>query len=501
MCLNNYCFNFQKFSKSKVAIFISGPGNLEYPWALETALRLKNAGALVTIFDISDYSLKYSARIKVLGKTLPIKTRKILRRTLLRQNTKIENRISYICSLNDITYIRRESRKTVNKHYPGKLVKISDFKDVYWGLLRASKIIHTHLSSKYKKNLADDDLVPLSLVLGIRESIIETFDFIQTISSTEFSYYFACNGRQPVQAALSTYLRQLGCSVYLYEGGGGYIFPEILNRHIDYWETSPANYIENQAKILCPERSKQIDPDLTEKVVSAFQTRNFIPYALDFLTENSSKFDEASLGTANNYAFFATSQFEFSVLIEREKKSEVFQNQIEAVTFILKNLNPNDKLFIRLHPSDPNMPTQHDSEWEIFRTHSQVEIIDSDNRLNSYQLARSMRANFVWESTIGYEFALTNIPVAIMSSEAIYASCIPENCVDDDEKLKTFLMNPFPPRFKSLMSYANYLAQGGFQIKTSREEPGRKIFLLDEQVDVYKKIFNLLPDRIRINIT
>lgn|GEM_PF-6842951 len=501
MCLNDECFDFQRFSKSKVAVFISGPGNLEFPWALETAMRLKRVGAQVTVFDVSDYSLKYSARIKVLGRQLPIKARKILRRTLLKQNTRIENKVSHICALNDITYFRSESGKKVNKYYSRKLVKISDFKDVYWGLLRASKIIHTHLSSKYKKNLIDDSLVPLTLVLGIRESILETFNFIQTISSTEFSYYFACNGRQPVQAALSTYLRQLGCSVYLYEGGGGYIFPEILNRHIDYWETSPANYIENQAKILCQKRLRQTNPDLTEKVVSAFQTRNFIPYALDFLTENSSKFDEASLGIGNNYAFFATSQFEFSVLVEHEKKSEVFQNQIDAVTFILKNLNPSDKLFIRLHPSDPNMPTQHDSEWEIFRTHSQVEIIDSDNRLNSYQLARSMRANFVWESTIGYEFALTNIPVAIMSSEAIYASCIPENCIDDDEKLKAFFINPLPPKSTFLLSYANYLAQGGFQIKTSREEPSRKIFLLDEQVDVYKKMFNLLPDRIRINIT
>ena len=39
------------------------------------------------------------------------------------------------------------------------------------------------------------------------------------------------------------------------------------------------------------------------------------------------------------------------------------------------------------------------------------------------------------------------------------------------------------------------------RIKTSNEEPGRKIFIFGEQVDVYKKIFNLLPDRIRINIT
>jgi hypothetical protein len=129
MCLNDCCFSFQKFSKSKVAVFISGPGNLEFPWALETALRLKNTGAQVTVFDVSDYSLAYSARIKVLGKQLPIKTRKILRGSLLKQNTRIENRISNICSSNDIPYFTSKSSKTLNKHYSRKLVKISDFKD------------------------------------------------------------------------------------------------------------------------------------------------------------------------------------------------------------------------------------------------------------------------------------------------------------------------------------------------------------------------------------
>jgi hypothetical protein len=501
MCLNDCCFNFQKFSKSKVAVFISGPGNLEFPWALETALRLKNTGAQVTVFDVSDYSLTYSARIKVLGKQLPIKTRKILRGTLLKQNTRIENRISHICSSNDIPYFRSKSSKTINKHYPRKLVKISDFNDVYWGLIKANEILHTHLSSKYKKNLTDDDLVPLSLVMGIRQSIMETFDFIQNISPTEFSYYFVCNGRQPVQAALSTYLRNRGCCVYLYEGGGGYVFPEILNRHIDYWETSPANHIESQSKILCLKKVKNFDEDLTSRVILTFRTQTSIPYGLDFLTKTSPKFDAARLGGANNYAFFATSQFEFSILHKYKRKAQFFQNQIDAVQSILSNINANDKLFIRLHPSDPNMPIQHDREWEIFRTNSQVEIIDSDNRLNSYSLAKSMKANFVWESTIGYEFAVANIPVAIMSESALYAPCMEEICVYDEERLKKFLTNPISPKFKSLLSYANYLAHGGFQIEYSREEPCRRIFLLDEQVDIYKKIFKLLPDRIRINIT
>jgi hypothetical protein len=76
-----------------------------------------------------------------------------------------------------------------------------------------------------------------------------------------------------------------------------------------------------------------------------------------------------------------------------------------------------------------------------------------------------------------------------------------EVCVYDEEKLKKFLTNPILPKFESLLSYANYLAHGGFQLEYSREEPGRRIFLLNEQVDVYKKVFNLLPNRIRINIT
>ena len=501
MCLNNYCFNFQKFSKSKVAIFISGPGNLEYPWALETALRLKTAGAHVTVFDISDYSLKYSARIKIFDKILPVKTRRILRWTLLKKNTRIEQRFSKFCTDNEIPYFREISNKTVNEYRLKKHVKISDFNSVKWGLISANKIIHTHLSSKYKKNLVDQDLVPLSLVIGIQESVMETLDFIKLISTQEFAYYFVCNGRQPVQAALTTYLRSQGSCVYLYEGGGGYVFPDILTKHIDYWETSPANHIETQSKILCPKKLNNIDRDITDKVISAFRTQSFMPYVLNYLTNNSPKFDKKRLAVANNYAFFTTSQYEFSILNEQRKNPKYFQNQIDAIQSIVNNLNSNDKLFIRVHPNDPNMPTQPEPEWEIFRSNNQIEIIDSNDRLNSYNLAKYMRANFVWESIIGYEFAVTNIPIAVMSDAAIYAPCMPEICVYDEEMLRKFIMQPILPKFESLLSYSYYLAQGGFPIKTSYEEPDRKIFLLNERVDIYKEIFKKLPDKIRIYIT
>jgi len=501
MCLNNDCFSFRKFSKSKVAIFISGPGNLEYTWGLETALRLKNEGAHVTVFDISDYSLKYSARIKLFNRMLPIKTRKILRWVLLKKNTRIENSFSKICTENEISYFRKKSNKIVNEFVLNKFVKISDFNSVNWGLIKANEIIHTHLSSKYKKNLVGQDLIPLSLVIGIRESVMETLDFIKAISTQEFAFYFVCNGRQPVQAALTTYLRSKGNCVYLYEGGGGYVFPDILTKHIDYWETSPANHVETQSKILCSRKLNNADITLTDKVISAFRNQSFVPYVLNYLTNDSPRFDEARLGGSENYAFFTTSQYEFSILNQQIKNPHYFQTQIDAVQSILNNLNPNDKLFIRVHPGDPNMPTQPEPEWEVFRKNRQVEIINSNDRLNSYDLAKYMRANFVWESIIGYEFAVTKIPVAVMSEAAIYAPCMPEICVYDEAMLKKFIKHPILPKFESLFSYSNYLAQGGFPIQTSHEEPGRKIFLLNQRVDIYKEAFKKLPDKIRIYIT
>lgn len=501
MCLNNECFDFQKFSKSKVAVFISGPGNLEFPWALETAMRLKGAGAQVAVFDISDYALKYSARIRLFNKILPVKTRRILRWILLKKKARIEQRFSKICSDHGILYSRKKSRTTVNEYRLNKLVKISDFNTVNWGILKANQLIHTHLSSKYKKNLLGEDLVPLWLVNGIRESVLETLDFIKSISSQEFDYYFVCNGRQPVQAALTGHLRSQRNCVFLYEGGGGYVFPEILTKHIDYWETNPANHIETQSKILCPKKLDKIDQSTTDKVMSAFRNQSSIPYVLNYLTNNSPKFDEQRLGVANNYAFFTTSQYEFSILNEQVRNPKYFQNQVHAIRSILNSLNPNDKLFIRIHPNDPNMPSHSEPEWEVFRENKQIEIIHSNDRLNSYDLAKYMRANFVWESIIGYELALTDMPVAVMSEAAVWAPCMPEICVFDEKMLRKFIVHPSRPKFESLLSYLNYLAQGGFPIKTSHEEQGRKIFLLDEQVDVYKKVFNLLSDKIRINIT
>ena len=77
---------------------------------------------------------------------------------------------------------------------------------------------------------------------------LKTSKFIQKYKKNKLDAAFVANGRQPVQAAVTLGLRQAKISVITYEAGGGYVFPDILKKRIDYFFTSPANAIEFQGK-------------------------------------------------------------------------------------------------------------------------------------------------------------------------------------------------------------------------------------------------------------
>ena len=149
MCLNGICFSFSNYTGKKVAVFISGPGYLEYPWALETASRLKEVGAEVMVFDLSDFASPYAMRIKVLGLVLPIKSRRILRSIFLNRKYRIENILKDVCERKGIKYER--SSISQSRHNQGGLIQLNSLEGQKWGNLDAFKIAQSTLSSFAKR--------------------------------------------------------------------------------------------------------------------------------------------------------------------------------------------------------------------------------------------------------------------------------------------------------------------------------------------------------------
>jgi hypothetical protein len=500
VCFNGRCFNFEQFKGKRVAVFISGPGDLEYSWALETALRLNGAGAKTTMIDLSDYSLRYSARIRFLGFRLHHRSRRFLRSLFLSGKMRIENKVSTICREHDIEWARFFSKSSLGKFFYSRKTTLTKLKGVHWGPIDAEKIIHSTFSSNYRRSIGSDEQLGMKKVLEIEGAISQTLKFLQTFKFEEYTHFFMANGRQPVSACLTLFLREKGKGVYLYESAGGYVFPELLDSYLDYWESSPANPAELQAKVMCEQNFKNVELVLLAQVSEIIKSRSSIAYSVNYLTDSPTYLQVDRSLLSRVFVFFATTDWEFSILYSSSGAKSDFVSQFDAVQAIISNLEPQESLIIRLHPSDPNKSAPADDGWQKFALDRRVIIIPPESRIDSYKLAADADGNFVWTSFLGYELALRGIPVAVMG-EAIYAKCFPENYLLSHEGLEDFMQHPSPPSLELIDRYTNYLARGGFEILSSKTYPGRRIFIHGQQVDTFRKVFGFITDKIRLKIS
>jgi hypothetical protein len=496
MCLNGNCFVFSKYAGKKVAVFISGPGYLEFPWALETASRLKDSGADVSIIDLAEYATPYAMRLRILGKWMPIGARRFLRNVFLTNKSLVENVLCKSCLDKKIKYVRECIPSLVE--VKSELIPLNSVTGQTWGHLDAFDICHSTFSSFFKRNLEPTDLVDKRFVLGIEHAIKQASAQVDDFKKNQFCAVFLANGRQPVQAELALGFRSQGLEVILYEAGGGYVFPSLLRKRIDYFFTSPLNHFEHISKVSCPTKIENGDLELASVVEENVLSRDIIPFRLNFLTENPSTFDHSRLAEGRNFAFFSTSEWEISVLHGEKfswEKERFFQNQIASVDSILSLLGENDRLFIRLHPSDPGNKSDAEDKWKVFDGNPKVVVYSPHSRVNSYELALKMDGNFVWASFLGYELALRGVPIAVVG-DAFYAQCFGDKWIRSVSSLKHFIDNPQPISRDYLFPYSNYLATGGFEIRETQTDENRRIIMGGIRVDKARMIFKLLPQKL-----
>ena len=492
MCLNGVCFRFSDYAGKKVAVFISGPGYLEYPWALETASRLKHAGAEVMIFDLSDFASPYAMRIKVLGIMLPIRSRHILRSILLNKQSKIENVLRKVCLEKRIEYSRIKIPSSRQIQFGS--IQLKSLKGQRWGPLDAFEITQSTLSSFEKKSLGPNEYVSKALVSNIKFAIKQTELVLSDLKQFHIDTVFLANGRQPTQATITLEFRNNGTEVVLYESGGGYIYPSVLKKRLDYFLSSPANSEELRQKIMCKTFFQKGDVELAKFVHENIRKRDLIPYKLNYLTDDPTSFEVEEAKNGRNFAFFSTSEWEISILQEEPHTAIQggFPNQVAAVQAIIDLLHDGDRLYLRLHPSDPGNHAEAESKWDDFKNHPKVTIFPPGSRINSYEIAQKMDANFVWASFLGFELALRGIPAAVLG-DAIYARCFKQNWIQEKAKLKEFISNPRVVSQDLLLYYSNYLAVGGFEITESSTDASRGIKIQNVKVDFTRPFLTWLP--------
>jgi hypothetical protein len=500
MCWNNECFNFNSFAGKKVAVIITGPGYLEYPWGFETAIKLKKAGAKVEIIDIANVAYSYSMRIKFKHLLLPIFLRSVLRRILLIADTRIEKVVAKKSAQHEIPFTVKFMKPKILKFRISN-IPICNFENVSWGGLNAFVILQNLFSSFEKKPVRKNYLVSSYQIERIKESVVKTYEIAVDLTQENFSAVFLANGRQPVQSTLTATLKRRAVKVYLYESAGGYIFPQVYTKHIDYWLTSPANTIETQEKIKCQFINKNLKnyEKIGFEVLEIIKYRKYIPYSLDYLTIHSSNYILPKNELGKNYVYFASSEWERSDSISSTffaNSKTIFQDQIHAVKILLSCLAENDRLYLRLHPSDPGNVSSEDEIWAEFLCDSRVIIIPTHSRVNSFQIAAQTAACFVWNSFIGIELAVRDYHVGILG-DAVYSEFMSGSWLTNTDLLKDWIKQPSQVNISELLPYANYLAKGGFPITNCIISLNREVTIDGMKCDMSK--FRLMENYRLIN--
>ena len=501
MCWNGKCFNFEDYRNKKVAVVISGPGYLEFSWALETVSYLKEFGANVSLLDFSDYGSVYSLRLDYFGFRLPSIFRKLLRNALLEKNERIENRVAQVAKALNVRFFKFHFL-SVKCFLPGlRRIPISEFQGQQWGRFSATDILISLFSSFDRKLLSFESRINKGIAMQTKEVLEEIDVELNDPFFEEFYSVFLANGRQPVQAALTAGLRKRGTQVILYEAGGGHIFPGRLQKRISYYFTSTSNPVELQEKLICAE-SKATDEVRMRAVelLGWLHGREDAPFGIDFVPRSTSSEKIHLEQSSRNMAYFTSSDWENSVLLntdEYKTRSTSFSSQIEAVRVLISELGDKDNLFIRLHPSDPGKVAEAEEYWFDLESNPKVTVIPSNSQLDSYQLANAVSLSFVWNSTIGLELAMRGLRVAVLG-DAAYAPSFESSWLRNRNDLKNWMSSPKIIELKNLQSFGIYFGFGGFLLRLSGVDSDGNRLISKHKIDVPKApLAHILPKLLR----
>jgi hypothetical protein len=486
---DTYEFNIEQFRNQKVAIFVSGPGYLEYPWAYETAILLKQNGAEVTVFDLSQIAEMYAMRLFIKNWRSPYFVRRLLRKFFLIKTSRIDLKFHELLEFNEIkcekTKFKYLDYIILKKKYKTKNQRIGNLKSLVINDLPIYEILLTAFANFEKAFLSDEYVVDKNFARDILIAVSKVYSDIELSKFINFTSIFIANGRQPVQATLYNIFKGIGVQVILYEASGGFIFPKLFERRIDYWLTNPLNPIENYSKVRNMEKLSLPD-DYFNQIMNLIQNRNLVPYNIDFLKNASTNLKIEKNTEGRNFVYFASSEWEISVIDRTENRknwSTTFKNQIEAIKSILKYMNSSDKLYIRLHPSDPGRTAYDEAFWINLPKDNRIKVIPANSNIDSYALAYESDLSFAWISFIAIELCLRNLKIAVLG-EPIYGPNFQDCWLKDEHELSIWLNNPKKLNPNNLNNYFKYLTHGGYPIKHSHITDDRKIFLQGEQVDL-----------------
>ncbi|MXV38987.1 hypothetical protein GO491_09935 [Flavobacteriaceae bacterium Ap0902] len=178
---------------------------------------------------------------------------------------------------------------------------------------------------------------------------------------------------------------------------------EMVNQEIiDAWEAEKNT--EKREKI-----AAQFYQDRRSGVEQAWQSY-LDNQKKDILPEN---WDNAK----HNITFFNSSISEYVAISKVNNKKPVFEDQIEAINYIIETIKnkPEFNFYLRLHPNLMNQSQREIDLWMSLESNPHINLIHADSKVDTYAMMLNSDLNIAFLSSTAIESAYYNKPIIQLS--------------------------------------------------------------------------------------
>ena len=292
---------------------------------------------------------------------------------------------------------------------------------------------------------------------------------------------FTVNGRYTLNKTIKEYFRNRNISTLMLEYGKGLSYTvwedaqsmrEVESKSIQLWGDGLTS---ESYQLAINHMNARL---LSGKGVNATYTRNMESGRLPEFPANR-----------KICIFFSTSQIEFLFLDDRIPKSD-YQNQQEALHDLISTLGKEWHVFLRRHPYGNNNKFGDDeaSRWDEFRCYENLTIIEPDEPVDSYELARNADLTAHFGSSIGADLIFMNSCPVISLGPTEWEHAQKHSKVRNLGELQSFLSSGFvKEKPEGILPWAYFYE--------TRGEPFRYIWKDDEGQTFYESIELTIPIR------
>jgi hypothetical protein len=402
--------DFLPLSPQANILVVNSKGNLHsLRFSLETVLLLDEKNYNLNFIDLGSYDPEFSGakRIKVLFRNILKKNsyQNIIYNKLNKEKINIIKPKTTLTFLFDIYFF------SFLKIFISKKPRISNLEMIPINSWVSTRAGHT----KFDWNLTNKYTAYQALV-AIKKTKITLNNLL---NKKEFSNIYTFNGRFPVDSTIVSICNSKQIPYFLYDGGS--LANDNYNR-IQYFKTSPHNYVEVKSKI----NSYWDNECESARKLIALNTLNDLTIGKRTLGSSFNWVEDSNLANfqtnwSETVVFYSSSDWEQGALSQWKPQSG-FSNQFEAVEELYNACRELDlHLLIKTHPIKKNYKGKQSENsellaWNKFAAGKKISLVwPGEYSSSPYQLLNKAKINVGFRTSLSAQAMYLQKKVIILT--------------------------------------------------------------------------------------